>query len=188
MLKIKKYLSYIIITTLICGCTTSNVPKAYNPGISKVYQNSYGCWMIVESKPSYHSNSAEDVSGELLALQNDSIILLVDDYEIVVFQRKQIDRARLITHKNQAGTLGLMTGAFFLPNIIGAVAYGFTGFLVLGIPVVITGITLTLIEASDQANILDYPRENELLEFKKFARYPQGIPPSIEAKQLTLNR
>jgi hypothetical protein len=187
MSKIKKYLCYMITATLLCGCIPSNVPRAYVPGISKVYQNSYGCWMITELKPTYQSVSTDDVSGELLAIQNDSILLLVDDYELVVFQREQVDRARLITHKNQAGTLGLMTGGFFLPNIIGTLAYGYTGFLVLGIPVLITGVTLTIVEASDQANILDYPEENELLEFIKFARYPQGIPPDIDTKQLTLN-
>lgn len=188
MSRISKYISIIIGIIILNGCITNNVPSTYVHGTKNLNNNPYGCWLIVHMNSNYSEYQGQEVGGELLAIEKDTVYLLVEDFNIIICPAKNIISAKLITHKNQAGTFALFTGLFITPNIIGALAYGIGGFMILAIPVAITGLTVTLIEATGQGNVLLYPEKSSLKSFGKFARFPQGIPTNVDTKQLTLKK
>ncbi len=188
MSKNRKIIGVILVLILTTGCQSIYVPYQYQTRPAEIETNTFGSWVELEVEMLNDSfNSIHKVSGELLALQYDSMYVLVRDFDVHCLKTSTLKSAKLSTHQNQAGTYGLMTGLFILPNIIATAAYGYGGFMILAIPTFLMGSTITLMETGE-ANILKYPRENTLLDFKKYSRFPQGIPKNLDLKKLTLKK
>lgn len=183
-------ISLLLLVVVITGCKTANIPEAYDYKVKELQKNPFGCWMDIsvntaDSVPEIHS-----MAGELLYMDSDSSFLLVADGVVNRFGNRSIVSAKLYTHKNQSGTYMLTTGLLILPNIIGAIAYpeDAGGFLLLGVPVAITGITQAAIESSGKKHIMAFPERNKLNEFCKFSRFPGGIPENIDLRLLYLKK
>jgi hypothetical protein len=129
------------------------------------------------------------IEGELITLFLDSLYVLEADHTLVSIPKSLTNRAELVTHKNQAGTYGAIMGILLIPNIVGA-AIGdpdLTGaYLLLGVPTLIVGLTVTFIEAGGNGNTLIYPEKNTWSDLRSFSRFPQGFPGDLDKNSLTL--
>jgi hypothetical protein len=67
-----------------------------------------------------------------------------------------------------------------------AIANKMPEFLILAIPWAVTGTITSIIEGSGHKDMLLYPKNNSLQDFKNFARFPMGIPPDMKRNELTL--
>lgn len=175
---------------LLTACQTVNVPDAYNFSIKESKINPYGYWTVV-TLSSKERLAPEVVAGELICIDSDTLYLLESDNLVWPIYAKSVIKAELYTHKNQAGTYAALSALFLVPNIIGALSnvdeYG-GGFLALGIPMAVVGLSRVFVESRSPQNIMVYPAKNRLQDFKLYARFPAGKPANVDFNQLTLRR
>ena len=187
----KKTWIVLIAGLFIAACQTMYVPDAYNFSVKESKLNPYGYWTVVTFKTDQEKLAPEVVAGELICIDSDILYLLESDSLVWPIYARSVIKAELFTHKNQAGTYAAMTAVFLVPNIIGAITnveeYG-GGFLAVGIPVALVGLSRVLVESKSTQNILVYPEKNRLENFKLYARFPSGKPENIDFNQLTLKR
>jgi len=172
---------------LFGGCRSALIPAGYNLGPRDVSKSFTGCWIDVFSVSGDSAVLKVNLSGELIALQDDSAYILTE-VSFVALPVNNIKSAELHVFKPQ-GAMGPVVGLLsFLPNIAGEIASSTGGaFLLLGVPVAVSGILFGIGEAGSNAT-LKYPEKNNLEEFVKFARFPQGLPSGLKTKELHLIR
>ena len=190
-----KFISNICLLWICIGfvsCKTAKIPDAYDFKIKEIQNNSFGCWTIISIKDTiYIGIDNIEISGELIAIEKNLLYLLTENGEVDTIKTGDIQRAQLFTHKNQASNYLLTAGLFLIPNILGALVHaneGYAGsFLILGIPTAIFGIVTAAVEGKGKGNILNYP-QNPLSDLKIFARFPGGIPSSLNCNNLLLKK
>ncbi len=172
----------------LAACRTPFVPEPYRFRAGELNKNPYGCWMIAYPYPAISGSMPDTCSGELICMDKTSVYLLVRDSMVSNIKRNSIYRAELFTHRNQSGNYLALTIGAILPGLIGTIAYSREyggGFLALSLPAFLTGIFHYIRENSARGYILKYPSQNSLYDLNKFARFPSGLPPSIDLNQLT---
>lgn len=186
-----KVSSLILILFLIAGCRTSTivVPDAYDYSVKDVKTNPFGYWTKVVSQTPVDSVAGVSIAGELIAMDWRYMYLLVEDGLVIEIAVDKIVEAELYTHKNQAGNYMVATGLLLIPNIVGAIFQSeyAGGYLALGIPTAVFGVSTALIESRGN-NVLSYPKRDLLKKFQPFARFPGGLPSSVDFKMLELQR
>jgi len=183
--KINSFLSLFVFFALLSGCYSEEIPTIYLPRPREVKTEFTGSWVSINYHSAQDSNYPKKVSGELIALQTDSIYVL-NELQLFAFDMNSIDTAMLYIFKNQTGNYVLTTVILLVPNIIAAVVNSMPEFMVLVVPWAVTGTITSIIEGSGHTDRLMYPKRNSLKDFRKFARFPMGIPPDVKRKELTL--
>jgi len=151
----------IIISLLILqsGCS---LPK-YLPFSENIDVNPYGSRIVLVNK------NLPNVSGELISLDSNSIIVLSEKSKICIKQ-PNIEINRFYLYYARPKQYGWLIPLFTLPTPFIHGAYS-----VLSLPV---GLITTIAVASS-----DFKYSNKKINFhqlKMFARYPQGIPADIK--------
>lgn len=124
------------------------------------------------------------ISGELIAIQSDTMYLLTTVH-LEAIHLLNINEAVIYMYQRRPGLYAGLTGLLYIPDIIAAVAYDEAGFLIIGLPGLICGTVVTVLEANN-LNILKYPKNNNQYDLKKYSRFPQGMPKDIERSKLHL--
>lgn len=188
MLKTGKYILILILFfSLFEGCKTSKIPAYYRFSPSQIQKGITGSWTILTLRSKSAPDVPSELSGELIAVQPDSIYILTEEKFLAV-SSKIIDVAVLQIYENQGKKIGTITALVALPNIIAAIGnhYYSQAFLGLGMPWIITGISSAIREGYNDSNLLVFPARNPLNDFKKYARFPKGLPTDIDRKRLHL--
>jgi hypothetical protein len=186
--RIRAILISTISLLLIGGCNSTNIPKDYLRNPKDAAKSIAGSWIEISRKSAFVDAQVSKLSGELIAVQSDTLYVL-SEIKLSVIETDSIGTARLYIFKNQGGKYALITGLLLVPNIIGAMANGgeYAGeFIQLAIPLAVTGITIAIIEGTSKNNQLNYPAYNSIEEFRKFARFPTGIPQGVDKSELHL--
>jgi hypothetical protein len=162
------------------------VPSGYLHGPLQVKKSFTGSWIKVSINADSVPDSKIELSGELIAIQSDTVYILTQ-LNLVPLHRNRINSAILFVFTNQSAVPPLIGGLSYFPNILGALIQPefSNGFLLLGVPVLTAGIILGLIERGGNS-ALEYPKKYKIDDFKKFARFPQGLPASIRRDKLHL--
>ncbi|MEI6048196.1 MAG: hypothetical protein WCS03_04805 [Bacteroidota bacterium] len=183
-----KRISLILLSIIgilaIAGCNATKIPRAYLPNPNKLKTSITGSWIEVTIR-SDTSSIKTDLSGELIAIQNDTLFIL-SDVQLNAIKVTNIDEAILYIFKNQGGRFAIYTGLSIVPDIIGAIAYAVPGFLILGVPILVTGSVIAIVEGGNKSNRLFYPERNSIKELGKFARFPAGMAPEVRRDELIL--
>jgi hypothetical protein len=183
--KINSFSSLFVLFTLLSGCYSEDIPRAYLPRPSEVGTQVTGSWVSINYHSPQDINYSKNISGELITLQTDSIYVL-NEFQLYAVDTNMIDTATLYIFKNQTGNYVLTTVVMLIPNIVAAVANSMPEYMILVIPWAVTGTIMSIIEGSGHKNRLVYPKRNSLEDFRKFARFPMGIPPDMKRNELTL--
>jgi hypothetical protein len=183
--KINSFSSLFVLFALLSGCYSEEIPTAYLPRPREVKTQVTGSWVSINYHSPQDRNYSKKISGELIALQTDSIYVL-NEFQLFAVDMNTIDTAMLYIFKNQTGKYILTTVIMLVPNIIAAVANKIPEYLIFVIPWAVTGTITSLIEGSGHKDRLTYPKRNSLEDFRKFARFPMGIPPDMKRNELTL--
>jgi len=114
--------------------------------------------------------------GELLSVSDNDIVLLTSG-GLFRYEQHSIDRARVVIYNTETAKFGLWTAL----SSLATVTNGY--FLLITAPVnFITGAVVTGTEAKRE-NYVDYPKVGWPV-VRKFARFPQGMPPELQARDL----
>ena len=171
---------------ILSGCDISKIPVNYRFSPGSLKTEITGHWTEVKLNSINIFNSSMPLSGELIAIQSDTLFLLTDT-GLKDIRTSAINNALVYVYSNQSWKFGSATGLLYFPEIVAAFAYGEPGFLLLGIPWITLGTIMTMSEASNKSNLLSYPNNCQLQDLNKFARFPQGMPPGIDKSRLHLN-
>lgn len=142
-----------------------------------------GSWIVLNTHNDTLPPTEESISGELMAIQSDTVYLLTDSALIAV-NRNMINSAVLYLFKPQTAITPVIAGLSYLPNVIGAIAEADRAFLLIGVPLLITGAVISAIESA--RNVMKYPHKYQLNDLTKFARFPQGLPLGLDPEKLHL--
>jgi hypothetical protein len=183
--KINSFSSLFVLFTLLSGCSSVEIPATYLPRPRDVKTELTGSWVAIHYHSTQDRNYSKKISGELIAIQTDSIYVL-NDIQLFSIDMSMIDTAILYLFKNQTGNYVVATGLLLIPNIVAAFGNSMPEFMVLVIPWAVTGTITSLIESSGHKDRLEYPKRNSLEDFTKFARFPMGIPPEVKRNELIL--
>lgn len=185
MLKTGKYIMVLFLcVSLFESCKTSKIPAYYTFTPPQVKNGITGSWTKIVL---YKSDTAaiSELSGELIAIQPDTIYILTEQ-KLVAVSSRRIDECMLYIFANQSKAMGLITGLLFTPNIIAAISNSMSAYLGLGMPWFLTGMLSAIREGYNDSNLLVFPARNPLNDFKKYARFPNGLPTDIDRKRLHL--
>lgn len=183
--KINSFSSLFVLFALLLGCYSEDIPTAYMPLPGEVKTQVTGSWVSINYHSPQDRNYSKKISGELITFQADSIYVL-NELQLFAVDMNAIDTAMLYIFKNQTGKYVLATVIMLMPNIIAAILNQMPEFLILSIPWAVTGTITSIIEGSGHKDKLVYPKQNSLEDFRKFARFPMGIPPDMKRNELTL--
>jgi hypothetical protein len=182
----------LFILLFLPACHASRIPKTipegYVPHLREIKERVTGSWVDISIRDSSSTAGNFKYSGELIAIDNDSIFLLTLD-KLTSFNINSLAKAKLYIFISPVMVYGVATALVFLPNLMGMLSSGSDysiNFLALGIPWLLTGSISTLIEEANNKNLLEFPGKNKLEEFRKFGRFPMGIPPEVNRNQLHL--
>jgi hypothetical protein len=183
--RINVILVFSVFIICLLGCSTANIPVSYRFNPSDLKKEITGNWIEINMHSKSNVSPDMGLSGELIAIQSDTVYILTEE-QLNSIQINKINEAILYIFSNQGGKYAVATGLLYLPDIIAAIVTRIPSFLVFGVPLVIVGSSISIYEASENSNRLIYPKENILEDFKKYARFPQGMPQGITKEKLHL--
>lgn len=180
----KSNIHWVVLISLmiVSGCQDQMIPAAYLPKTSEVRSDAYGKWIKVSSYTDSLTNLPVELSGELIAIESDTIFVLTE-VDLITIERNHISAGAIYLFKSRKepkfGLIGL------IPTMIGIVSTGdYAGaFFMLGMPLILTSFLQAVIKGN---GILNYPDKATMDDLVKFARYPQGMPPDIIRDSLHL--
>lgn len=155
------------------GCAGNPAPREWRPPAAVAQRSSRGGWITIEAVGASRVRSTDRplAEGELIAIDETAFHVLTTG-GLQSVPRASAHRITLVRYGTPGGTLALW-----------AVAGGFStlshgGFLLLTAPMwAIAGIAATLTEK--RAGML---HDDDLA--RRFARFPQGLPPGFDPKSL----
>lgn len=157
-----------VLLSLFCGCAVVNVPDQYLVEANEKTKDVYGSWINVELT---EENNYKDkkVSGELIASSADSIFVADSLFQAIPIYRVKF--ARLVVYdSNKKAMIG-----YTLLGTLSTLSHGW--FLGITAPLwIIFGSSSAAIRSREP--IYDYPA-NSFETLSKFARFPQGLPPTV---------
>lgn len=171
------------------ACKVAEVPEAYKFKPGEIRNNLYGSWTEVSFiLPGL--TTASVVSGELLAMNKDSMYLLTADGKVQPVEISAIATAALCTHKKQTGNYFFISLLFSIPSFMGMISLPEHAgeFFIVGTFVYGHGLIMVLKEEAFNRNFLIYPNKHSLIHFNAFSRYPAGMTRNIDFSQLTLKK
>lgn len=184
--KIRNILLVLTCILIVSGCQYSMVPARYNTAPGEIRKNITGSWITVSVTPAPSIDTITVLSGELLSFEKDTFYILTARTGLVSLNSTRVSSAKLYLfyHTN----LGLFGFLGLTPNIIGAISQSSWGggFLILGIPLFVTSLIMSLENYTQGNATIVYPRKHSLDQFSQYARYPQGLPPGLEREKLHL--
>ncbi len=160
---------------LLSSCASVHAPYGFlPPGAKSLQKESYGSWIELH----VINNRSKDfmVSGELIAVSNDSVFVLDQNIfrAVSVFD---IQKARLVEYNSHASELGPLV----LLGALSTASHGFYLFLTAPLLWILGGSLAVSSRSRDP--ILDYPKHS-FAEMSKFARFPQGLPKNLNRDEL----
>lgn len=183
--RISQILQLIGCLAFITECQDPMIPRTYMPDPSLAAKSIAGSWITVTVQQELPLSPTAEISGELIAIENDTVYLLTRSAYLKIRQ-STVSEAILYPFKPQSATAPVIAGLSLLPNMIGAIAMTDPGpaVLLLGIPVAVTATIMGLNEHF--GNRMRYPSKYDLKDLGKFARFPQGLPPGLDPVNLHL--
>lgn len=151
------------------GCATSPAPKGWLPPAERVAQDPRGAWIKVE-RPGHRA-----LDGELIAVGDDGVSILTAQ-GLVVIPSGTIKRATLAFHADETSRINTW-------GALGALSTASHGaYLVFTLPIWAAVATATG-HAESRAPLVVHPPA-ELASFRKYARFPQGLPAGLDPAAL----
>jgi len=170
---------------LLTECQNSMIPRAYVPGPSMAEKSITGSWIVMTIQQDLPLPAKSEISGELIAIENDTVYLLTRS-SFLRIRQGTVSKAVIYPFRPQSSTVLAITGLSLLPTLFGSVIRPDPGaaLLLLGIPLVVTGTIMGMNEY--YGSIIRYPQYYSLKDLSRFARFPQRLPPGFDPERLHL--
>lgn len=170
------------IAALFGGCAGTSAPAGFLTTAAETQKQAFGAWAELKY---LDGSRVVEVNGELISLANDSVTVLTYD-NLVTVDRNKVQQLRLTTYDSRYALLAAWTTV----GTLSTVSHGYG--LVISAPLwILTGSLATSFQSRLPIESLDdgwqFPIESSddgWQSLNKFARFPQGIPPTIDRNRL----
>lgn len=169
--------------TVMSGCQKPMIPGSYMQKPVDATMGIKGSWIVINTHNDTLPLAEKSISGELMAIQSDTVYLLTDS-ALMAVNRDMISSAVLYLFNPQSAIAPIIAGVFSMPSVFGAIIKEEGAFLILGVPLLITGTIMGLNEG--KGNVMKYPDKYQFNDLTKFARFPQGLPSGLDPEKLHL--
>jgi hypothetical protein len=174
---------WCLLLLLGTGCASTSAPRGYLPDVNEAQQDANGAWIVVRVTEGGFAGGGTTAGGathvggygELIAVAQDTIFVLAED-RLLALPRTRIAAASLTAYDSDAGLFGLWTAL----GTLSTVSHGYV--LSLSAPVWLIFGTISSVSES-YAPRERYPGKT-WEELGKHARFPQGMPPSMDRQAL----
>jgi len=152
---------------LMISCATTNAPQQWLSEAEQVGSDGFGGWVDIRFPDGR-------ISGELIAVTEDTLFFA--DSMLRAVAAKEIVSARVASYHASS-----LAGFVFL-GTLSTVSNGFL--LIFTAPMWLIGGSAAAGGRSYEP-IVDYP-ESPLNDFRRFARFPQGLPPQLDRSVIAM--
>jgi hypothetical protein len=162
----------LMLGSLMCSCASLHAPPGWLPPARSDQVDSFGGWIQLRTTSAAGS---VDLSGELIALDADSLFVL-SSAELRAVALNEIARADVIWYDSEARLAGLWT-------VLGTLSTPSHGVgLIISAPVWIVIGGLATSAQSWQGRVKWPDKDWETI--RAYCRFPQGLPPGIDRRAL----
>ena len=158
-----------LVSALACaalGCARNPAPKGWLATLPQAQADPYGAWIVISR------GAVSEQSGELLAVEHDSVFFLSSDREVRAVPRDSAIRARIWFYDSQWDKLATWSGL----GALGSISNGFLAILTL--PAWIIGGSLATASQS-RAPLARVNRPADWDAVRMYARFPAGLPANL---------
>lgn len=166
-------LTLVVAVTCVSGCTGNRAPREWRPPAAAAQRSSHGGWITIEAvkTPGARSSDGPIAEGELIAIDETAFHVL-SAAGLQSVPRASVRRITIVGYGNRAGTLA----AWSVAGGISVLSHGFL--LVFTAPMwAIAGVAGSLTEKHAGTW-----HDDDVA--RRFARFPQGLPPGFDPKSL----
>jgi hypothetical protein len=149
------------------ACAQNPAPRGWLVPAREAQADPYGAWIVVS-----RLGGGPDVGGEFLAVQRDSVFVLLADGEVRTVPLDSVLHARIVFYDAQWGGLAIWTTLGSLSTISNG------AFLVFTFPLWVIGGSLATAGQS-HAPLHRVDRAGDLGLFRMYARFPGGLPANL---------
>lgn len=157
---------------LLAACTTHHAPRGFLPDTREAQTQAAGGWIEVRYRP---GRGDGELMGELLAATADSLWIMGSSRATVI-ATADVASGRLVGYDARPGTVAVAT----LVGTLATISNG--AFLVFTAPMWIIGGSIAT--ASQGKAALEELPALRWTDIAAFARFPQGIPPSVDLSEI----
>jgi hypothetical protein len=160
----------------LSACASNpRTPPGFLPDAERARSEAYGGWLVVEM------GGGSTTQGELIAVGRDTVFVLVDTgpaARLAALRRDQVRRARLVKYNPRTSwlTTWAIVGGATSPLVNGA-------FSIFTAPAWATA-GIFGARAANKASRLEIPEKVSWEEAGAYARFPQGLPPTLARSEL----
>jgi hypothetical protein len=159
------------------GCRSNPDPRS--PSTAQMQKQSIGAWLVARMR------HGQTVSGELIAVEREVVLVLSwaerpEQRALLALPVVDITQAELFRYVSAASNLGL----WGLGGTLSTVSHGVL--LLLSAPIW-AGMSSIMAAYESRHVIVEYP-EQPLAAMAHWARFPQGLPPGVDARALVTPR
>lgn len=160
-----------LLFVFLSGCASFHAPYGWLSTPERVAEDPYGSWIEVQNIAPVSKN-VESITGELIAIDNDTLYVLdVPLSNLRKLPVANIRSARLVRYYANEGGVAALTALGALSTISNG------WFLIFTMPGWLVGGSISSVARSYDP-VMDYP-EVSLREFIPYARFPQGFPKGV---------
>lgn len=190
---LKNNIIALVLFTLLIGCASTKAPSGWHESPTDVDFHAWGAWLQLKVIPDKATsiNDYEDKyvrddlkigGGEFISFQ-DSLVYLLNNDKLVKIPFQRIYRAEIEISDNKKTWLALWS----LLGFASTMSHGW--FLGISAPVwLIWGSVATVGESNRNRFITDEQDYKWWVKSRKFARFPQGLPPDFDFSILKSKR
>ena len=178
--KIKYSVLYIALL-FFYGCATSYAPDNWLPNTDQIQKEAYGGWLtlyISDYSGTENYGTPAITSGEFISSDSNNVYLLTVD-NLLTINKSEIQEAILELDDKNTGEYAIWTTLGTLSTL----SHGM--FLTVSAPLwIIVGSSAASGESLRDRYVEELPAAIYWDKVQKFARFPQGIPPDLDLKEL----
>jgi len=145
------------------ACAGTSAPDGFLPEPEDAGQEGFGAWIEVERV------GQPRVEGEFIAVDDETVYVLDAKGALIDIPRAQVTKAKLATYESQADLIG----GWATLGTLSTLSHGFI--LIISAPVWIVAGGLTARAVSEEP--LEHAPWQDWAKLRRFARFPQGLPP-----------
>ncbi|GEM_PF-2642350 len=174
-MRTRELVAVIALAAFITACVDNPDPR--KPTLAKMEREGVGAWVVATSRAGW------EVQGELISVTSEYVHILrvgQPGAALIYLRTTDLSRARVYMYESEGGL-----GAIGLLGTLSTISHGFV--LLLTAPVWIIATAIAVAAETNHVE-LDYPEDNSLTEISHWARFPQGIPASVDEEALLVPR
>lgn len=175
-IKVRSLICMGVAAALLGGCGVTRAPHDWLPQPSDLQEQAYGGWLYVEIAKGVEVTKEE---GEFIAVQDTVVCLLTAQKGPLMIPTSTISFASVDFHEKETGKFAGWTVGGTLSTFTHGIG------LIISFPVWIVVGTISTVSVSHLGSEdQDYPNPVWWASVSRYARFPQGLPASLDLQSL----